>query len=185
VPPHPITNPDTGGVIPDTTPKILASLDAGGTLTGGSEITPVPEDDYMMVEFDDLETAAGILGGGNVEALPERKKRLVPKEYAKGLYLVVRVHGHSMDDGTKRSITEGEELLIKQYFGDIGNAPIRNKLFVIVTNEGSVVKQIVDKTANAIICHSFNPSWEDYSIKIDEILQIFTVEKKVKSNIIF
>ncbi|CAA7196851.1 LexA family transcriptional regulator [Chryseobacterium potabilaquae] len=151
------------------------------------EVFPVPEDDYMMVEFQDLETAGGKLGGGDIAALPEKKKRLVPKEYAKGFYLVVRVYGHSMDDNTKRSISEGEELLIKQYFDHIENLPIRSKLFVIVTDEGVVVKQIkkIDKEKRIILCHSFNPTWEDYEINIDEILQIFTVEKKVRSNIFF
>lgn len=161
------------------------STQSGIKNTHNSEVSPVPEDDYMMVEFEDLETAAGKLGGGDIEVLPEKKKRLVPKEYAKGLFLVVRVHGHSMDDGTKRSISEGEELLIKQYFSEIKNLPIRTKLFVIVTNEGSVVKQIIDKDDDKIICHSFNPAWEDYIIKTSEITQIFTVEKKVKSNINF
>lgn len=152
-----------------------------------SEVTPVPEDDYMMVEFEDLETAAGKLGGGDLSVLPERKRRLVPKEYKKGNYLVVRVHGHSMDDNTKRSISEGEELLIKECFESDFNLPIRNKLFVIVTNEGSVIKQIkeIDKENQRVICHSFNPNWEDYSISFNEIIQLFTVEKKVKSNIIF
>lgn len=152
-----------------------------------NEVTAVPEDDYMMVEFEDLETAAGKLGGGDVSVLPERKRRLVPKEYKKGNYLVVRVHGHSMDDGTKRSISEGEEVLIKECYENDFNLPIRNKLFVIVTNDGSVIKQIkeINKDEQYIVCHSFNPNWEDYTVNFSEILQVFTVEKKVKSNIIF
>lgn len=152
-----------------------------------NEITSVPEDDYMMVEYEDLETAAGMLGGGIIDLLPEKKKRLIPKEYAEGNYLVVRVSGHSMDDGTKRSISEGEEILIKECYENDFNLPIRNKLFVIVTKEGSVIKQIskIDKEENYIICHSFNPTWEDFKLSFSEILQIFTVEKKVKSNIIF
>lgn len=150
-------------------------------------VIQVPEDDYMMVEFEDLETAAGKLGGNDVVELPETKKRLVPKEYANGFYLVVRVYGESMNDQTYRSILNGDEILIKQYFDFIENLPIRNKLFVIVTEDGSVVKQIkkVDKENKKIICHSFNPTWEDYEVHLDEITQIFTVEKKVKSNIFF
>lgn len=165
--------------------RVIKQYKTTHSVASGAEISPVPEDDYMMVEFEDLETAAGTLGGGDVDMLPERKKRLVPREYAKGHYLVVRVHGHSMDDGTKRSIVEGEELLIKQFFGSIESAPIRSKLFVIVTKDGSVVKQVIDRNADLIVCHSFNPAWQDYTINVNEILQIFTVEKKVKSNIIF
>lgn len=152
-----------------------------------NNVTPVPEDDYMMVEFEDLETAAGKLGCGEISVLPEKKTRLVPREYEKGDYLVVRVHGQSMNDGTGRSIYEDDELLIKQYYDSHLNMPIRTKLFVITTREGSVVKQItkVNKESNTITCHSFNPLYEDYEIGIEELLQVFTVEKKVKSKIIF
>lgn len=152
-----------------------------------NEIIPVPEEDYMLVEFEDLEATAGTLGGNDLSVLPEKKTRLVPKEYGRGHFLVVRVHGHSMDDNTKRSISQGEELLIKQCFESDFNLPIRNKLFVIVTNEGSVVKQIkeIDRENKRIICHSFNPNWEDYPVYFHEILQIFTVEKKVRSSINF
>ena len=153
------------------------------------EIMGVPENDYMMVEFQDLEVAAGRIGmgGGDISFLPETKKRLLPKEYAKGYYLVVRIHGHSMDDGTKRSISEGEELLIREFQDSLLNLPIRSKLFVIVTNEGSVVKQIkkIDTENKVLVLHSFNPTWDDYTVNFDEVLQIFTVEKKVKANIIF
>jgi len=163
----------------------IASVDTSNPIY---EVIPVPEDDYMVVEFEDLEAAAGKLGGNDITVLPERKKRLVPREYAKGSYLVVKVYGDSMNDQTYRSILNGDEILIKQYFDFIENLPIRNKLFVIVTDDGSrVVKQIkeVDKKNKKIICHSFNPIWEDYPVYFDQITQIFTVEKKVKSNIFF
>lgn len=151
------------------------------------EVEEVPEENYMMVEFEDLEVSAGLLGGGEVETLPERKTRLVPREYRKGYYLVVRVSGHSMYDGTARSISEGEELLIRQFEDNYLNLPIRTKLFVIVTNEGVVVKQIknIDEKNEEITCHSFNPTYEDYIVKFHNVRQIFTVEKKVSSKIIF
>lgn len=152
-----------------------------------NNVTPVPENDYMMVEFEDLETAAGELGCGEISVLPEKKTRLVPREYEKGDYLVVRVHGQSMNDGTGRSIYEDDELLIRQYYDGYLNMPIRTRLFVITTREGSVVKQItkIDRDRGIIICHSFNPLYEDYEVNIEELLQVFTVEKKVKSKIIF
>lgn len=152
-----------------------------------NEVEAVPEENYMMVEFEDLEVSAGLLGGGEVTILPERKTRLVPKEYKKGYYLVVRVSGQSMYDGSARSISEGEELLIRQFEDIYLNLPIRTKLFVIVTQGGAVVKQIknIDKDKEEIICHSFNPNYDDYSVKFNDILQIFLVEKKVNAKILF
>ena len=154
-----------------------------------NEVTAIPENDYMVVEYEDLETVAGKLGhSGDVSAIPDKKKRLIPKEYKKGIYLVVKVNGHSMDDGTKRSICDGEELLIKELDDFIvENLPIRNKLFVIVTSDGSAIKQIrtVDKDRREITCRSFNSDWEDYEVGFDDILQLFTVEKVVNRKVKF
>jgi len=151
-------------------------------------VIPVPENNYMMVELKDLETEAGKLWiDGNVAGLPEGKTRLVPREYGNGNYLVVRVSGHSMDDGTKRSISEGDELLIRQYIGDVRDMPYRTKLFVICTRGGSVVKQVVDVNpiSGDISCRSFNKQYEDYVVSVNEVIQLFTVEKKVRAAIIF
>lgn len=151
-------------------------------------VIPVPENNYMMVELKDLETEAGKLWiDGNVSGLPEGKTRLVPREYGNGNYLVVRVSGHSMDDGTKRSISEGDELLIRQYIGDVRDMPYRTKLFVICTRGGSVVKQVVDVNpiSGDISCRSFNKQYEDYVVSVNEVIQLFTVEKKVRAAIIF
>lgn len=153
-----------------------------------NNVTPVPENNYMMVELKDLETEAGRLWvGGDVNQLPEEKTRLVPREYGNGNYLVVRVSGHSMDDGTKRSICEDDELLIRQYIGDVRTMPYRTKLFVVCTMGGNVIKQVtqVDNITGEITCHSFNKQYDDYTIPVGDIIQIFTVEKKVKAKIIF
>lgn len=154
-----------------------------------NDLAVVLENDYMMAELKDLETAAGKLwkNGVDIQLLPKSKRRLVSREYEKGNYLVVRVHGHSMDDGTKRSIMDDDEILIRQSFESIVSLPIRHKLFVINTIDGSVVKQIlkIDTDKKQIICHSFNPNYPDYEINFDALIQIFTVEIKVKSKIIF
>jgi hypothetical protein len=46
--------------------------------------------------------------------LQAQLKRPVPKEYLNGGYLVIRVDGDSMDDGTKRPLSDGDELLVKE-----------------------------------------------------------------------
>lgn len=161
--------------------------DGAGKRMKEPSVQPVPEENYMMVEYEDLSVKAGLLGGSDINILPEKKTRLVPREYAKGYYLVVSVSGNSMDDGTKRSLSDGEEILIRQFEDRMENLPIRNKLFVIVTNEGAVVKQVknINKEEKKITCHSFNPQWEDYTIEFSDVLQIFIVEKKVSSKIVF
>lgn len=151
-------------------------------LTNG--ITPMPQDGYMMVEYQDLSVAAGKMGGANPDLLPETKTRLVPREYETGNYLVVRVDGDSMDDGSKFSIPDGCEILIKEYPYEQGEVlPIRNNLFVIVTREGTVLKQVVkhDTMNDTLTLHSFNPNYKDYTVHFEDILQIF-IYRKITSN---
>lgn len=151
-----------------------------------NEVTPVPEGDYMMVEYVDLRASAGVLGVGDVAQLPDTHKRLVPKEYAKGGFLVVRVDGDSMDDGTKKSLSDGDEVLIYEHVDNhIENLPIRKTLFVITTLNGNVLKQIkeINKEEGYILCHSFNQGYEDFKIKFDDVCQIFIVCKIVNKQI--
>lgn len=74
-------------------------LNSGWLLTGEgemikqpvrNEVEAVPEDKYIMAEYADLRSFAGRLGGSDIEQLPETHKRLLPREYEKGNYLVVR-----------------------------------------------------------------------------------------------
>lgn len=151
-----------------------------------NEVSPVPEENYIMVEYADLRVSAGLLGGGDVAQLPETHRRLLPREYEKGKYLVVRIDGDSMYDGTSRSLVDGDEVLVKEVEGDIREGlPIKNSLFVITTRDGNVVKQIleINRKDEYIVCHSFNPRYNDYKIPFEEILQIFIVRKFVAKQI--
>lgn len=148
------------------------------------EVKAVPFDNYMMVEYVDLSTAAGQLSGFgvNVDDLPDYKKKLIPKEFDKGNYLVVQVYGDSMDDGTSISIPDGTDILVKEYILNKGEKlPIRNNLFVIVSTEGTVFKQVIEHNLEEgyILCHSYNPKYKDYKIDLSDILQIFVYRKIV------
>ncbi|GEN74122.1 S24 family peptidase [Chryseobacterium lathyri] len=145
-------------------------------------VTPIPFENYMMVEYVDLSVAAGELGGNNVDELPESKKRLVPKEFDNGEYLVTRVDGDSMDDGSKYSIPDGTEILIKKYYLNNGDKmPIRNNLFVINAKDGKALKQIIEHNLDDgfIVCHSYNPDFKDYKIYMEDIIEIFLYRKIV------
>ena len=158
---------------------------------GTEEVSPVAEQNYMIVEYADLAVSAGMLGGDfsadSIDKLPETQKRLVPREYNEGNYLVVRVNGDSMDDGSKRSLSDDDEILIRLWTDPIETLPIRSKLFVLTTRSGHIVKQItkIDHKKQQITCHSFNPLYPDQIVDFDEVIQLFTVEKIVNSKIRF
>lgn len=152
----------------------------------GDEVTAVPEDAYMMVEYADLRASAGVLGGNVVDMLPDTHRRLVPREYEKGYYLVVRVSGDSMNDGTDRSLSDGDEVLVKQvHYDNVNGLPIRNSLFVITSKEGNVLKQIVEYNAKEgyMVCRSFNERYKDFRIELEDVFQIFQVCKVVSKQI--
>lgn len=151
-----------------------------------NEIIPVPENDYIMVEYVDLRVSAGILGGSDIDQLPDTHKRLVPREYKNGGFLVVRVDGDSMYDGSSRSLADGDEVLVYEKKGcSFDELPIRKTLFVITSREGNVLKQIIDVNMEDqyITCHSFNPHYDDFRIKFIDIYQIFVVCKITQKQI--
>lgn len=149
-----------------------------------NEVKPVPYENYMEVEYAKLSTSAGKLGFENPATLPSTRKKLIPREFDNGNYLVVEVDGDSMDDGTNISIPDGADILIKEYHLNNGDKlPIRGNLFVIVTTEGTVFKQITEHNTEEgyLICHSYNPKYKDYKINMTDVLQIFIYRKIVSS----
>lgn len=99
---------------------------------------------------------------------------------------VVRVSGDSMNDGTSRSLSDGDEVLVRELApSEWENLPIRNRLFIITSREGNVLKQIkeVNKEERYIVCHSFNTSFEDFTLNFDDIYQIFVIYKIVQKQI--
>ncbi len=147
-------------------------------------ITPIEKDAYMWVEYQDLSAVAGRLGGANLDVLPEHKKKLVPNEFDSGNYLVVRVDGDSMQTDSEISIPNGSEILIKEYVFEQGEKlPIRDNLWVIVSREGTVFKQIIEHNVQQeyITVHSYNPRFKDYDIMMEDIIQLFIYRKIVSS----
>jgi len=107
---------------------------------------------------------------------------MMPEEFRSGKYLIVRVDGHSMDDGSSMSIPDGTEILIRELnFTPWQMLPIRNNLFIIVSKERAVLKQIIEHNTELgyIRCRSYNPKFKDYCVSFEDIKQLFIFEKVV------
>lgn len=150
-----------------------------------TNVTPIPYEDYMEVEFVDLSVQAGPLGRAHLADLPKNRKMLVPREYDNGEYLVLKVDGNSMyKKDSDISIPAGTEILVKKYYLENGDQlPIRNNLFVIDAKDGQALKQIIlhDVEKGFIRCHSYNEDYKDYDVRMEDILQIFIYRKVVSS----
>lgn len=143
-------------------------------------VIQVDHSEYMEVEFRDLSVAAGPLN--RVEEGQEKKTMLVPKEYDRGEYLVVRVDGPSMDDGSIYSIGDGANILIKKYHLEKGERlPIRGNLFVIDSKDGQALKQIIEHNIQEgyIMCHSYNSDFSDYKVPLEDVIDFYIYRKIV------
>ena len=150
------------------------------------ELKQIAYEEFMEAKYLPITAQAGYLtsleGNGKIEL----QKILVPKEFNKGNYLVAEIDGASMDDGTNRSICDGDKLLLKQLELNNGDRlPYRNNLFVIVSKEGIVCKQIINQNLENgnITCHSFNNLYEDYDINLRDVYYLFLVKKIVERRV--
>lgn len=103
-----------------------------------------------------------------------------PDREMTGNYLAFEVKGDSMDDGSKESYVEGEIVICREvereYWRD-SRLFINKRDFVIVHEEGILIKRIVehDVEKHTITIHSLNPLYQDRTIDLAEVRQIFSV----------
>ena len=154
-------------------------------------ITQVNFDNYMEVTYLPVVAQAGYLNGfydikENIEQL---ETMLVPKEFENGNYLVVEISGDSMNDGTTRGICDGDKLLLKELDRDAwkGKLYFRQNLFVIMSDEGIVCKQILEHNTETleVVCHSWNENYPNYTINLNDVSKLFCVKKLVERRIKF
>lgn len=107
---------------------------------------------------------------------------ILDRKYGKDGFLIFEVKGNSMDDGTNRSLLDGDKILVKELDSDYFRTKLKDdgNFFVIIhRTDGIVVKQIVEhKVEEGLIrCHSINPSpqYHDFEIDLREVSRIFKV----------
>lgn len=101
-----------------------------------------------------------------------------------GNYMAFRVRGDSMDDGTKRGISQGEILLVRELEQIFWKDQLRYHKYpfwVISYDNSILVKQIInqDLQTGDITCHSLNPSpeYRDFNVNLNEVQRLFNVIK--------
>lgn len=100
----------------------------------------------------------------------------------RGQYYAFRVHGDSMDDGTRRGLCEGDLLLVRELQRDDW-APHLNynrwPFWVVAWDNNIRVKQIIDEDERGryITLHSLNPSpeYHDFRVRLDRVSHLFNV----------
>lgn len=105
-----------------------------------------------------------------------------------GNYVAFEVRGDSMDDNSRRGICSGDLVLGRELQREHWAYRLHiPKVFIIIhTTDGIVMKEVtghnVDK--GTILCHSWNPSpeYEDYTLNLNDIIQLFYIKEVSRIN---
>jgi transcriptional regulator with XRE-family HTH domain len=144
---------------------------------------------FMYVPFIPIYARAGYMTGyGDPEYIDELSTIpvLTDRTY-KGKYRRFEVEGDSMDDGTRKAICDGDKILCREVKRDLwrDKLHIRDWYFVLVSRyEGITIKQITDHNVETgdVICHPLNSIFEDFSVNLDDVSELYNVIKIIDRN---
>ena len=138
---------------------------------------------YMKIPFVSVKAQAGFPTGFGDELYMDELDNVLweidDKEY-KGSYIVFEVAGDSMDDGTKKSLEDGDKILCREVPRHLWQYKLHYKQWNFVLShpeDGVTVKRITDHNVETgiIKCHSLNVYYEDFDLNINELSAIFNV----------
>lgn len=153
-----------------------------------SNARPVDDLSYMNVPVIHIKAQCGYLAGYGdteyIDTLPTMPV-IVDKTYH-GKYRIFEAEGDSMDDGSRNSICDGDKLLCREVRRDLWlpKLHINDWYFVIVhRTKGISIKQITSQDDKGnITCHSLNELFNDYTVNLDDVVEIYNVIKVVERN---
>lgn len=149
-------------------------------------------DEYMRVPYLPAHSQVSYISSFKNKAQLADKELdtlLVPKEFEKGSFMIIEVANNSMDDGSKKSICEGDKILVKELEPSAWRKErllFKDLLFVLITKkDGILLRQIIkhDLSKNIIACHPWNTLFERQQIAISEIHRLFYIKKIVERKI--
>ena len=153
-----------------------------------SNARPVDDLSYMNVPVIHIKAQCGYLAGYGdteyIDTLPTMPV-IVDKTYH-GKYRIFEAEGDSMDDNSRLAICDGDKVLAREVRRDLWlpKLHINNWYFVIIhRTKGISIKQITaqDDKGN-ITCHSLNELFNDYTVNLDDVVEIYNVIKVVERN---
>lgn len=167
---------------PANTEILLQFFSNDPTQTIENEAIPINQNYIINVPLVNQYAQAGYLCGYEdatyMATLPTIP--FIVDHEAQGNYVAFEVKGDSMNDGTEDSYLEGDRLLcreIQSHLWVTSKLHIRKWDFVIVHQEGILVKRIIDHNVDShtITIHSLNDMYSDRVIDLTEVKQIFNV----------
>lgn len=145
--------------------------------------------EFLQIPFVPIHAQGGYAKGyGDIEyidSLPTIPV-IVDKNY-RGKYRVFEVEGDSMDDGSRNSICNGDKILCREVRHEFWTSKLHIKdwYFVLcMKNDGITVKQITSHEVSngLVVCHPLNPIFEDFTVNLEDVAELFNVIKIVDRN---
>jgi len=146
------------------------------------------ENNLWAIPVIEQKAQAGYVAGyGDLDYIENLPKMFINAPGEKGNYAIFVISGDSMNDDSSRAIKEGDVLLCREFAHTHWKDKVhyKNNLFIIVYTEGCICKQItdIDTKKGVLTCHSFNPMYEDFTLKMNDIYQLFYVKKLVERTV--
>lgn len=141
----------------------------------------------MVVPFVPVNAYAGYIDEYRdaefVEKLEEREFHVT--EIHHGKYFAFEIKGDSMDDDSKKSISDKDVVLARELGREHWKDGLHIKEYgawIIVLKNSILCKQIIsqDLMEGTITCHSRNPSpeYSDFDLKLDDIRQLLNIVRR-------
>ncbi|MGK6342796.1 hypothetical protein ACMGDK_11190 [Chryseobacterium sp. DT-3] len=137
-----------------------------------------------QVEFVNNKFSINSLGVGNVLGLPNNRKIWIQLEEDQNeTNIVYELQDRSMENGFY-SIFENSQILMSEIdFKKNKTLPIHENLFLIVTKDRLLFRQIIEQNNNEkfLCCHAYNDNYSDVKINYNDINQIFVYRKIIST----
>lgn len=176
-----ISNYESGGKIPASKREMLRYV-LSEDYARPAEAMTIENELVAYVPLISQYAHAGYLCGfadeDYVKALPTIP--FTPDHEFKGHYVAFEVKGDSMDDDSRDSLIEGDKLICREIRQELWQYKLHYEKwdFVIVhKTEGILVKRIIahDVEKGEITIHSLNPMYEDRTMSLNDVAQLFNV----------
>lgn len=147
-----------------------------------NEVTPLSMEHRRGIPLVSQYAYGGYLTGYGdpeyMESLPIVD--FTPDREMTGNWLAFEVRGDSMDDGSYESYRSGNIVIcreVKPHLWKDSKLHIHRRDFVIVCEEGILIKRIIDHDVenHTIVIHSLNPDYQDRTINLAEVRQLFSI----------
>ncbi len=144
--------------------------------------TIVDRDDHELVTVVPAKASAGYLTGyadpEYVESLPKFSVPL-PEMPGDRTYRAFQIRGDSMDP-----VPDGAYIL-SEYIQDWHTIKDNQAYILVTLNEGIVYKRLYNRIEEAqeIICKSDNPAYDPFTVKIDEVIDVWKAVGYISFNL--